>query len=373
MKIVFFVKSFPKTSETFIINQVEQLKASVFCQIKGDYEYKNHDKRSIFYFGDIPFLLKLKRKIYNLLNLYFDPISNRQKKLVEGELLKGKYDIALIQYGSNAIKFGEACKKAKVPFVIHFHGYDVSALLEIYLYKVFLKKSIRDSKSLVVVNSFQKRMLIDKFKVNEDKITIIPCGVNLEIFKRTFDYNNKCVFIMVGRLTPKKGPLLTLKAFELCAAKINDVELVIIGDGPLKKELLENIKSSKFSNKITYLGKQNSLEIKGKLNTSDVFLQHSVTAKNGDQEGWPISIAEACAMGLPIISTVHSGIQDQVIQGKNGFLVEEYDYKSMGEYMFKLASNIDLRKGMGEDSRRLIEKNGCLFKQISKLETVLSK
>lgn len=373
MKIVFFVKSFPKTSETFIVNQVEQLKASVFCQIKGDYELKNHNKRSIHYFGDIPFLLKLKRKFYSLFNLYFDPISNRQKKLVEGKLLKGKYDVALIQYGSNAIKFGEACKNAKVPYVIHFHGYDVSALLKINLYKELLQKSILDSKSLIVVNSFQKRMLINKFNISEDKINIIPCGVNVEVFKRISQYNNKCVFIMIGRLTPKKGPLLTLKAFELCAAKFDNVELVIIGDGPLKNELLENIKSSNFTNKITYLGKQNSLEVKEKLNSSDVFLQHSVTAENGDQEGWPISIAEACAMGLPIISTLHSGIQDQVIQGKNGFLVKEYDYIGMGEYMYKLAVSKDLRKTMGKASRIFIEKNGCLFKQISKLESVLSE
>ena len=185
MNVVLFVKTFPKISETFIVNQVKHIKANVICQIEGEFEIDDYKDEEIFIIGDLSFLLKFKRKIYSFLNFYFDPISSYQKKLVVDKLTDCKYDVALIQYGSNAVKFWKTCKVANVPYVIHFHGYDISSLMKIRLYKNSLKKSILNSKSMIVVNSFQKTLLMEEFNVRKENIHVIPCGVNLDFFKRT--------------------------------------------------------------------------------------------------------------------------------------------------------------------------------------------
>ena len=64
---------------------------------------------------------------------------------------------------------------------------------------------------------------------------------------------------------------------------------------------------------------------------SDVFVQHSVTAKNGDQEGAPVAISEAMALGLPVISTKHSGIPCMIKNETTGFLVREHDKEALTE------------------------------------------
>ena len=69
---------------------------------------------------------------------------------------------------------------------------------------------------------------------------------------------------------------------------------------------------------------------------SSVFAQHSVTSVSGDQEGLPVAILEAITLGLPVVSTIHSGIPEAIEDGVNGFLVREHDFESMAERMIEL-------------------------------------
>lgn len=78
-----------------------------------------------------------------------------------------------------------------------------------------------------------------------------------------------------------------------------------------------------------------------------VFVQHSVTAKSGDQEGFALSPAEAALMETPVVSTWCNGIPEHVIDGETGFLVNEFDYETMAERMLELARDEGLRAQMG--------------------------
>ena len=66
------------------------------------------------------------------------------------------------------------------------------------------------------------------------------------------------------------------------------------------------------------------------------FVQHSIIAANGDAEGTPVSILEAGAAGVPVISTKHAGIPDLVLDNITGFLVEEHDVEEMILKMIQL-------------------------------------
>ncbi len=84
-------------------------------------------------------------------------------------------------------------------------------------------------------------------------------------------------------------------------------------------------------------------------------MQHSVVAPNGDEEGLPVSITEALAAGLPVVSTRHSGIPEAVRENECGLLVEEKDVAGMSAAMIRLAREPETCDQFGAAGRRLLE------------------
>lgn len=80
-----------------------------------------------------------------------------------------------------------------------------------------------------------------------------------------------------------------------------------------------------------------------------------MTARSGDQEGFGISLAEAAALELPVVSTLHNGIPEQVINGETGFLVREHDYEAMAERLVHLLGTPDKAEKMGMAGSENIE------------------
>jgi glycosyltransferase involved in cell wall biosynthesis len=103
------------------------------------------------------------------------------------------------------------------------------------------------------------------------------------------------------------------------------------------------------------------------MRNSLAFVQHSLTAPNGDTEGTPVGIMEASASGLPVVSTRHGGIPDAVIHEKTGYLVEEGDDKAMGQHMIKLCENPEHAREMGLAGRKHMQEHYEHSDQISKL------
>jgi len=86
---------------------------------------------------------------------------------------------------------------------------------------------------------------------------------------------------------------------------------------------------------------------------ADIFLQHSVTdPTNGDMEGLPVAILEAMARGLPVVSTRHAGIPEQVVEEQTGILVDEGDVDGMAKGILRLAIDPSLRQRMGQAGHR---------------------
>ena len=84
-------------------------------------------------------------------------------------------------------------------------------------------------------------------------------------------------------------------------------------------------------NLITLHGDVDDLRKLETMRGAGVFAQHSVTSSSGDQEGLPLAILEALALGIPVVSTLHSGIPEVVEEGVNGFLVREWDFEAIAD------------------------------------------
>lgn len=105
----------------------------------------------------------------------------------------------------------------------------------------------------------------------------------------------------------------------------------ILGIGPWERRLRTLIEQYQLDDVIEMPGFKPSHQVKEMLEQADVFLLPSITGRDGDMEGIPVALMEAMAVGIPVISTVHSGIPELVESGKSGWLAPENDAQALAE------------------------------------------
>jgi glycosyltransferase involved in cell wall biosynthesis len=171
----------------------------------------------------------------------------------------------------------------------------------------------------------------------------------------------------VGRLVEKKGHHYLVEACHLLQKEGVDFECRILGDGPLKSELEAMITRYNLAQHVHLLGGQPQQEVLAQLSQSDVFVLACVVAKNGDRDGMPVSLAEAMAMEIPVISTDLVGIGEMIKPGA-GYLVPPEDPVALAEAI-KTMNMIggSKRIEMGKYGRTIIAEEFELFKGIHHL------
>ena len=164
-------------------------------------------------------------------------------------------------------------------------------------------------------------------------------------------------FLFVGRLTEKKAPLTLLRSFAGAKSAIADKQvcLTIAGDGPMRQQVETEIRALQIEDSVELLGRQPHSRIIELFGDAHIYVQHSITAADGDQEGLPVSITEALASGLPVVSTRHSGIPEIIRHGETGLLVDERDETGMAHAMTELANDPDRWRLYGMAGRSLLE------------------
>jgi len=246
----------------------------------------------------------------------------------------------------------------KLPAYVHFHGQDSSEFLrnpEIVKYYQWMANVV---KGVIAVSKPMMERLAN-IGIPKNKICLIHSGVDIN--QNIFSHPEKepCRLISVSRLVPKKGIIYVLKAIEFANKSVSNITLDIVGDGPLKSEIDKFIKEHNLTGIVRLHGQQRHQDVLRMIDNSTIFIQHSITDPDtGNKEGLPVTIIEAAAHGLPVISTFHEGIPEAVEHDKTGFLVKEGDWKLMAEYIIKLAEDGTLRKNMGIAGRNKIINDG---------------
>ena len=264
---------------------------------------------------------------------------------------KDRPSAILCQYGPTGIGMSDFATEFKIPLVVHFHGYDISVKLKDPKYRSKLLSKISRWDKCVVVAQYQRDWLLSQ-GVQDSQIEVVPCGVPIDTFSPgAKEPTGSCQFLAVGRLTPKKNPQNTIRAFDLALKSAPTAHLKIIGDGPLMNECRSMVEKFGICDQVEFAGAQPTAVVRDSMSKASVFVQHSITPESGDMEGWPVALAEAAASGLPIVSTKHASIPEQVIEGASGFLVDEGDWKTMGEKMAVLANDFAMRAAFGEKAR----------------------
>jgi colanic acid/amylovoran biosynthesis glycosyltransferase len=354
-------------TETIIRNQIKELskRAEVFPIYSGRLPQRLDSGKLLS-----PYAIWLAHQVYKFVT------GNRSNYFGNYGILRllrgNKIDVLLANFGTTASHFVPICNKANVPLVAHFHGRDASKSKVFKQYAYGYQQLFKHAAAIVAVSTEMKKKLI-QVGATEDKVYVIPYGVDLTVFSPSNEPKpRQPLFLTVGRFVEKKSPQSTIKAFAVVLRSMPECRLIMVGD-----------KSGEYDNCVTLandLGIQNAIEFAGSLphseiinfmNRANVFVQHSVTFRDGDMEGTPNSILEAGACGLPVVSTLHGGIKDAVVEGETGYLVAEHDIEGMARQMLKLAQNPDLAVEMGKKARLRIEREYNIEMQADKLFQLL--
>jgi len=170
------------------------------------------------------------------------------------------------------------------------------------------------------------------------------------------------LFVCVARFAPQKNHSLLLKAFAQGPASDPKAHLVLVGEGVLREQLEEQAKSLGLAGQVHFLGLRT--DIPDVLGAMDVFVLSS------DWEGNPLSVMEAMASGLPIVSTAAGGVADLVESGKQGLIVPLGDVQGFSGAMISLLRNQEARQRLGLAAARRARQSYDVSTRIREYEEV---
>lgn len=337
------------------------------------------DGRVFFYYsGNLPCALEggliLNSRRSRMIDIIKGHFRLNRFSLEEKALIKSfknnKIDVVFAEYGGTGEVIVPVCKELNLPLIVHFHGFDASVRREIKKNNYY--KELFAYASSVITVSKKMSSNLEKIGCASSKIIYNPYGPREEFFDVEPKFS-KQQFLFIGRFVDKKSPQYLILAINELRNEFPKIKLFMVGEGYLYNSCQNLINYLDLSRNVILLGKQDAEKIRALMSDSLALIQHSVTAIDGDMEGTPLAVLEACAAGLPVISTYHAGIPDVISHGENGYLVKEHDIKKMVSYMKLLLGNPTKAKEIGVKAKKNIKLRFNIKTHISKLNELILK
>lgn len=347
-------------SETFIKAHIDFLNSDVF------HYYGGYAPR---YLANKYSLITLKKRLINKIReKAFRRFDTALEYSLFNSFKREGVQVVLAEYGPTGNHIWKVCQALGLPLIVHFHGYDSSKKTVIeendayfdlfhYAFAVFAVSQVMYQKLL-------------ELGCPSDKLILNIYGPNPS-FEEVVPKFAKPWFVATGRFVDKKAPYYLLFSFKKVVNKFPEARLIIAGNGPLLNTCKNICSYLKISQSVDFPGVISPEEYRSLLSQSMAFVQHSITAEDGDMEGTPLAILEASAAGLPVISTRHAGILDVIIDQKTGLLVEEHDVEGMSTAMLYVLESPEVPKEMGVEGKRNISINYSMNRHIKMLDSVI--
>jgi colanic acid/amylovoran biosynthesis glycosyltransferase len=267
-----------------------------------------------------------------------------------------KVRVLMGEYLDQSLVWLQLAKKLGVRAFGHAHGYDISQQLQNERWRSeYLRYNELDG---VITPSAISRQRLIEVGISASKIHVVPYGIDVpsDAPRRDQSHPDKIICLAVGRMTAKKAPILLLDSFRRAADEDSRLFLNYIGAGELFASALQFVQTFNLQDRVAFFGALTNDKVLFHMKEANIFLQHSVICPvTGDEEGVPVAILEAMACGLPVVSTLHSGIPEAVLDGETGFLVSEGNTQAMSKRILELAKDQKLREKLGQSGWRRAE------------------
>lgn len=293
-----------------------------FKYIENPYEvlrnhYHNINKFSIHVFEKLLVLLILK--LYETRSF---------EKQITKHLLKENIQIIHAHFAHIGCKYVNLIKRNNKLFVVSFYGFDYEYLpftnpTYVEKYKYLFSKS-----DLILCEGVHGVNTLVKLGCPEAKIAIARLGVNLNEIRYSgkLKKQKELKLIQIASLREKKGHIYTMLAFLKSKKECSRINLTIVGSGEekIKEMIFKIIEENNLSECVQYIPEIDYSKIHEYLSNFDVFIHPSCYSIDQDCEGGaPVVLLDAQAVGLPVISTKHCDIPDEVLHLQTGYICEE--------------------------------------------------
>ncbi|EOV7614112.1 colanic acid biosynthesis glycosyltransferase WcaL [Escherichia coli] len=362
MKVGFFLLKFPLSSETFVLNQITAFidmgfEVEIVALQKGDTQ-NTHAAWTKYN------LAARTRWLQDEPTGKVAKLRHRASQTLRGIHRKNTWQaLNLKRYGAESrnLILSAICGLVATPFhadvfIAHFgpagvtaaklrelgvirgkiatifHGIDISSREVLNHYTPEYQQLFRRGDLMLPISDLWAGRL-QKMGCPREKIAVSRMGVDMTRFspRPVKAPATSLEIISVARLTEKKGLHVAIEACRQLKEQGMAFRYRILGIGPWERRLRTLIEQYQLEDVVEMPGFKPSHEVKAMLDDADVFLLPSVTGADGDMEGIPVALMEAMAVGIPVVSTLHSGIPELVEADKSGWLVPENDARALAQ------------------------------------------
>ncbi len=348
LRIAYFAEIFPSKSETWVHNEILELQklgyeVKVFSTWKAPEKfakeleefysitvYRKHDNW-ISVLKRIPSILKLffDKKVLNAFLFDCNGFMQRAQVIRDcfiilsllDEINKFRPNISYAHFAATRANLSFLYKSITgIPYIIKIHAGDVFGRTAMFASKV------NESLCVFSISQYNIDFILKREKnITKDKLSINHCGIDLlnYSFKPHAIQKENVEIVSVGRLVRMKGFDILIDACNNLIKRGVNLNVTIIGNGPLKQDLHHQINMFNLQNHIVLKDYCPPSEIKEHLSTASIFIlpcRYDEIMKT--QDGIPVALMEAMAIGTPVISTSISGIPELISNGENGFIVQ---------------------------------------------------
>lgn len=278
---------------------------------------------------------------------------NRLARLadISAALIKNRhrFDLVLLEvYSGLSLIIADVasliCKTFKIPLIMVLHGGNLPEFIE--KYPRWTKRVLRRADKLVAPSRFLAR----KIGSHGFEIHIVPNVLELDSYSFRERANLKPRLLWMRSFHPIYNPQMAIKVLAELRKTYPNATLIMAGvDKGLEPEIKKMVSESNLSAAVSFPG---FLDAEGK---AQAFSESDIFLNTNRADNMPVSVVEACAYGLPVVSTNVGGLPDLISQGENGLLVENENVCEMVEAVKLLLENSDTAKKISRGGRALAE------------------
>ncbi len=356
-------------------------------EFNGKYKIK-------FYSNYLPFLKKLRSERINAKKIYWG------KEVGARRYLPGYYfllPINILRFifvllfnkkrkSKNIVIFQSLNEKIFATRLAKFFGYKVfwiehlsikPWLIKNKFKKAYIKRS-RMVDKIIVISEVIKKELIEELNIDSNKVEVVYTGIDLDDFyplekkavetkKKEFGFYKESKIVgYVGRLHREKGIDVLIHAFSELAKRFDPIYLIVIGQGPERKNLEELVFRLGLERKVLFFGYREDISVL--VNMMDVFVLPSSI-----RESFGIALIEAMAAAKVVVASNIGGIPEIIKDKENGFLFDVGKERQLSDLISRVLSDEKLKDKIEKNALRTVREKFSKEKMISDLENILLK
>jgi glycosyltransferase involved in cell wall biosynthesis len=350
-RLAYFVSRFPTTTETFVVRELnavaahERIEADLYALFptpKGVVQEsarqwigRVHRVRPLRCLTGIArWAMRRPLRVLSTLGMIFAAYARAPRMLIRAlatftaatvhadRLIALDTDHVHAHFASYPALAAWVCHRLTgIPYSFTAHAHDL------YVHPLGVRRRAVDAAFVVSISNFNRRLL-RKLAPDAAPLHVVHCGVDTSAYRfrsHAPPPAGPVRALCVASLREKKGHRVLFEALASKRAELERIELDLVGDGPLRKDLEAEADRLGLSSRVRFHGDLTERAVARMLEQADVFVLPSVIEQDGDTEGIPVALMEAMAAGLPVVASRLTGIPELVRDGETGLKADPGD------------------------------------------------